>query len=98
MTVPDDGEQMAPSTWTNFYKAISRANFALAVINDLNEEEFPNKTMRQAELRFLRAHSHFMLKLLFNKIPYIKEGLTQEEILQVSNDLPKEELWNTDSR
>lgn len=95
LTIPDDGADMAPSTWTNFYKAISRANFALSVINDLTEEEFPNKTLRQAELRFLRGHSHFMLKLLFNKIPYITEGLSQEEILQISNDLSNEDLWNT---
>ena len=55
----------------------------------------PNKTLRQAELRFLRAHSHFMLKLLFKKIPYIKEGLTQEETAAVSNDVSNDELWNT---
>ena len=95
LTVPDDGGDMGPATWTNFYKAISRANFALAVINDLSEGEFPDKTVRQAELRFLRAHCHFMLKLLFNKVPYIKEGLTQEEIAQISNDVSNEDLWNT---
>ncbi|SDF05409.1 Starch-binding associating with outer membrane [Pricia antarctica] len=95
LTVPDDGGDMAPATWTNFYKAISRANFALSVINDLSEADVPNKTARQAELRFLRGHSHFMLKLLFNKIPYIREGLTQEEIALVSNDVSDEDLWNT---
>lgn len=94
LTIPDDGADMGPSTWTNFYKAISRANFALSVINELTEAEFPNKTLRQAELRFLRGHSHFMLKLLFDKIPYIPEGLSPEEILQISNDLSNEDLWN----
>ena len=95
LTIPDYGDWMAPRTWTNYYKAISRANFALGVINEIPDAEYPNKTIRQAELRFLRGHSHFMLKLLFKKIPYIKEGLTQEEIAAVSNDVPNDELWNT---
>ncbi|WP_026811034.1 RagB/SusD family nutrient uptake outer membrane protein [Arenibacter latericius] len=95
LTIPDFGDWMAPRTWTNYYKAISRANFALTVINDIPDGEYANKTLRQAELRFLRAHSHFMLKLIFKNIPFIKEGLTQEEIAAISNDMPNDELWNT---
>jgi len=93
LTIPDMGDLMAPRTWTNYYKAISRANFALSVINEIPQEEYASKTIRQAELRFLRAHSHFMLKLLFKKIPIITEELSQEEIAQVSNDVPNDELW-----
>lgn len=94
LTIPDMGDAMAPRTWTNYYKAISRANFALGVINDIPLEDYPNKVIRQAELRFLRGHSHFMLKMLFKKIPVITEDLTQEEIAQVTNDVPNDELWN----
>jgi starch-binding outer membrane protein, SusD/RagB family len=94
LTIPDYGDWMAPKTWTNHYKAISRANFAISVINTIPNESYPNKTIRLAELRFLRAHSHFMLKLLFKNIPYITEELNQEEIAKVSNDLPNDELWN----
>ena len=93
-TIADFGDWMLPRTWTNHYKAISRANFALAVINELSEAEFPKKKVRQAELRFLRAHSHFMLKLLFNKVPFITEDLSKEEILKTSNDLSSDALWN----
>ncbi|WP_460543312.1 RagB/SusD family nutrient uptake outer membrane protein [Echinicola sediminis] len=94
LTIPDQGDFMAPRTWTNYYKAISRANFALQVINEIPDADYPNKAIRQAELRFLRAHSHFMLKMLFKKIPYITEELSQEEIAQVSNDIPNDDLWN----
>ena len=94
LTIPDQGDFMAPRTWTNYYKAISRANFALSVINEIPAGEYENSLVRQAELRFLRAHSHFMLKVLFKKIPYITEELTQEEIAQVTNDIPNDELWN----
>ena len=95
LTIADMGDWMAPRTWTDFYKAISRANFALSVINDIPDGEYAQKTTRQAELRFLRAHSHFMLKLIFKKIPYITENLTQEEIGQTSNDVDNDALWNT---
>lgn len=96
LTVADDpSDWMGPRTWTNYYKAISRANFALRVINEIPDAEYANKTLRQAELRFLRAHSHFVLKLLFKKIPYITENLTQEEIILVSNDVDNDALWNT---
>ncbi|MGV3641098.1 MAG: RagB/SusD family nutrient uptake outer membrane protein [Adhaeribacter sp.] len=84
-----------PFTWENFYRAISRANFALRSINNLSETEFPNKVVRQAELRFLRGHSHFMLKMLFKYIPYIDETLSNEQILQVSNRLyANDALWS----
>ena len=95
LTVPDMGDFMAPRTWTDFYKAISRANFALSVINEIPDGEYADKTIRQAELRFLRAHSHFMLKMLFKKIPYITEDLTAEEIALTSNNVDNDALWNT---
>jgi hypothetical protein len=93
-TVPDYGDWMLPRTWTNHYKAISRANFALSVINAIPDADYPLKKVRQGELRFLRAHSHFMLKLLFNKVPFITEDLTQEQILKTSNDLSSDALWD----
>lgn len=93
-TIADFGDWMLPRTWTNHYKAISRANFALSVINAIPDADYPLKKVRQAELRFLRAHSHFMLKLLFNKVPYITEELTQEDILKTSNDLSSDALWD----
>lgn len=96
LTVADDPlDWFGPRTWTNYYSAISRANFALSVINEIPDADYTEKTTRQAELRFLRAHSHFTLKLLFKKIPYITEELTQEDIAQVSNDVSNDDLWNT---
>lgn len=94
LTIPDAGEWMAPTTWENYYKAISRANFALRVIADIPDEEYEEKTERIGELRFLRAHSHFMLKLMFKNIPFITENVSDEEILEVSNDMENNDLWN----
>ena len=94
LTIPDYGDWMTPKTWVNYYKAISRANFALELINETTEATFPKKKIRQAELRFLRAHSHFMLKLLFKKVPYIVETMSADEKAKASNDMTNEALWN----
>ena len=95
LTEADMGDALTPRTWTLYYRAISRANFALSVINEIPDADYPNKAIRQAELRFLRAHSYFMLKLIFNKIPYITEDMTAEEKASTSNDIDNDELWNT---
>lgn len=86
---------MLPYSWENFYKAISRANSALRSLNQLTDEEFAERTTRIAEARFLRGHSHFVLKLLFKYIPYIDETMSNEEILKTSNrEYSNDELWN----
>ncbi len=94
LTQPGITDWMAPRTWTNFYAAISRANRVLGILNNISEEDFPLKTTRQAEMRFLRGHSYFTLKIIFKKIPFITEEMTQEDILQVSNVIDNDELWN----
>ncbi|MFA9391590.1 MAG: RagB/SusD family nutrient uptake outer membrane protein [Prolixibacteraceae bacterium] len=94
LTVPDqDWEHNF--TWENFYWAISRANSALNALNELTEEDMPEIKSRMAEARFLRAHSHFVLKILFKYIPYITEDLTGKDILEASNrKYTNDELWD----
>ncbi|MFC0776384.1 RagB/SusD family nutrient uptake outer membrane protein [Terrimonas alba] len=81
-------------TWKNLFKSISRANVALRAVNALADADFPQKKSRVAELKFLRAHSYFTMKLLYKNIPIFDENATEEEILKVSNDLPNDESWN----
>jgi hypothetical protein len=81
-------------TWQNLFKSIARANVALRAVSVFSEAAFPQKTKRLAELRFLRAHSYFTLKLLYKNIPIFDENMTNEEILKVSNDLGNDESWN----
>ncbi|WP_304234092.1 RagB/SusD family nutrient uptake outer membrane protein [Jiulongibacter sediminis] len=81
-------------TWRNLFKSISRANVALRAVNTLDEASYPQKNIRIAELRFLRAHSYFTMKLLYKNVPIFDETLSDEEILKVSNDLPNDEQWN----
>lgn len=81
-------------TWKNLFKSISRANVALRAVNTLSESNFPNKKVRLAELRFLRAHSYFTMKLLYKNIPLFDETATGDDILKTSNTLSNDEAWN----
>ncbi|OQP56699.1 RagB/SusD family nutrient uptake outer membrane protein [Niastella populi] len=87
-------ESFVSRTWKNLFKSISRANVALRAVNDLTEASFPQKRSRLAELRFLRAHSYFQMKILYKNIPQFDENATSEDILTVSNDLSWEASWN----
>jgi len=81
-------------TWQNLFKSIGRANVALRAVNGLDEAAFTQKKIRQAELRFLRAHSYFTMKRLYKNIPIFDETVSAEDILKVSNDLSNEDSWN----
>src|SRR3982751_4526166 len=77
LTQPQQGDGwMHPYTWEEYYRVISRANVALRSIDNLTDAQFPLKKTRTAELRFLRGHAHFMLKMLFKYIPYVDETLS----------------------
>lgn len=87
-------ESFVSRTWENLFKSVSRANVALRAVNDLSETDFPQKKSRLAELKFLRAHSYFTMKILYKNIPIFDESASSEDILKVSNDLSWEESWN----
>ncbi len=80
--------------WYRNYVAISRANFALSLLNQISEEEMPNKNVRMAEMRFLRGHMHFIQKIIFKMVPYIDETMSPEDISTLSNvKYTNDELW-----
>lgn len=80
--------------WYNCYIAISRANNALRSLNNVSEQDFPNKKIRIGECRFTRGHFYFLLKVLFKSIPYIDETVAIENYGTISNiALSNDELW-----
>jgi hypothetical protein len=90
---PDFGE--LDSFWYISYVGVSRANKALHALEQLNEKDYPLKKERIAEMRFLRGHFYFMLKIMFRNVPYITEDIPVEKYNTISNhDLSNEELWN----
>lgn len=72
--------------WQRLYNCISRANTALQLLNQLDEQTYPLKQQRIAEMRFLRGHGHFLLKQLYKKIVFANdENLSPEEYNNLSN-------------
>jgi hypothetical protein len=87
MTTDEDG---VAGKWEIEYQCISRANQALAI---LNQVDYPEKNARVAEMRFLRANNYFWLKLNFRHVPFIDETIPVADYNKVGNDLTDEELW-----
>jgi len=73
------------ATWTRCYGAISRADVALRALNTMTDAQFPNRTKRIGEMHFLRGHMFFLLKVLFNQVPYFDENASNDVILKTSN-------------
>lgn len=81
--------------WFNSYIAISRVNRAIRNLESISESDFPLKETRIAEMKFLRGHFYFMLKIMFKYVPYITEDIPVEEYGSISNrDLTNDELWD----
>ncbi|MBQ7419884.1 MAG: RagB/SusD family nutrient uptake outer membrane protein [Prevotella sp.] len=78
--------------WARLYNSLSRVNSAIAL---LNESEYNMKQQRLAEMKFLRAYGHFLLKRLFKNIPFvINESMTYDEYNELSNtEYTNDEGW-----
>jgi starch-binding outer membrane protein, SusD/RagB family len=89
---PDFGELDA--LWYQHYVGVSRCNKALRALEQLNEAAYPLKQQRIGEMKFIRGHFYFMLKILYRNVPYITEDIPVENYGQISNTaLNNEELW-----
>ncbi|MGN6639244.1 MAG: RagB/SusD family nutrient uptake outer membrane protein [Mucilaginibacter sp.] len=82
--------------WYQLYVGVARCNTALTLVEAQNVANYPQKTEREAELRFLRGHFYFLLKILFNHIPWIDENIQKSAANYgaVSNvALTSDQLW-----
>ncbi|NLU93157.1 RagB/SusD family nutrient uptake outer membrane protein [Chitinophaga sp. Ak27] len=80
--------------WFRLYVGIGRVNDALARLNKATESAFQQKTVRQAEMRFLRGHYYFLLKELFKYVPYIDEYAPKASYDTISNrTYTSDQLW-----
>ena len=72
--------------WERLYNCISRVNTALAQLEKLDASAYPLKDERVAEMKFLRAYGHFLLKRLYKNIPFVTNpNLTIEDYNNLSN-------------
>ena len=66
--------------WENNYKGINRINTALMYLPKVADMSGEEKTLREGELRFMRAYFYFDLVQHFGPIPLITEGNVTEII------------------
>jgi hypothetical protein len=81
--------------WAQIYNNIARANNALLRLDNIAGSEFPLKTSRQGEMRFLRGNHYFMAKIMWNLVPYIDENVPTSEYIKISNTaMSSDQLWD----
>ena len=72
--------------WQRLYNCISRVNTAIALLDQTDETTYSLKSERIAEMKFLRAYGHFLLKRLYKNIPFVMdEHITTEQYNELSN-------------
>ena len=81
--------------WQRLYNCISRANSALQVLENMDPDAYALRDQRIAEMRFLRAHGHFLLKRLYKYIPFaVDSNLSPEAYNELSNrEYTTDEGW-----
>jgi len=71
--------------WVRLYNSLSRVNSAIALLKE-TDDSYAMKQQRLAEMKFLRAYGHFLLKRLYKNIPFVvNENLTYDEYNELSN-------------
>lgn len=79
--------------WYYCYIGISRANQALAALENKTIEEFPAKDTRSGEMYFIRGHFYFMLKELFGHIPFVDQNTPLDDYDLIPNTMTNDEQW-----
>ena len=71
--------------WVRLYNCISRVNTAIAVLEPM-DSTYTLRDTRLAEMYFLRAYGHFLLKRLYKNIPFVVDAnLSPDEYNALSN-------------
>lgn len=76
--------------WVYLYAGISRVNDAMQRIETFSDADYQaqagvSRKQRLAELRFIRGHFEFILKVLYKYPVYIDETVAKADIVKISN-------------
>jgi len=81
--------------WNNGYAAITRSNYVLSKIDEIDEETISDEARKafKGEALFLRALFYFDMVIGFGDIPLVLDVLSAEEANTVSK-APESEIWS----
>lgn len=80
--------------WLALYEGVRRANVALHALNLVKGMAPGLKAEKIGEMKFLRGHFYFELKIIYNRIPYYGENTVDMKDYYVSNTkYSSAELW-----
>ncbi|WP_203226862.1 RagB/SusD family nutrient uptake outer membrane protein [Confluentibacter flavum] len=71
--------------WVLIYQGVARTNNALRIISQFSIDEYPKKNERIAEMKFVRAHWWFLLKVLF-KYPVLADETISDDDLKLTGN------------
>lgn len=89
----NSGEALLYEFWENNYKGINRANTALMYLPKVMDMTDAEKTVREGELRFMRAYFYFDLVQHFGAIPLTLDG-NVTEIMTDYQRTPVADIYN----
>lgn len=80
--------------WYRLYSGVARANAALKSLDGMDEATYSKKNERIGEMRFLRGHYMFLLKVMFKHIVYVDETIPTTDYTKISNrQYTNDQLW-----
>ncbi|MBB4078755.1 hypothetical protein GGR28_001372 [Lewinella aquimaris] len=85
--------------WKWIYSGISRINDAIRRIQLIDDATYRaeagvDKAQRLAEMRFIRGHYEFILKVLYKYPVFVTEDVPKAEVIEISNrELSDQEGW-----
>lgn len=80
--------------WYRLYSGVARANAALKSLDGMDANTYPQKDERIGEMRFLRGHYMFLLKVMFKHIVYVDETIPTSDYTKISNrQYTNDQLW-----
>lgn len=71
--------------WRTLYAGVSRANDVLRIMSRVNNITANEKSLIEAQVKFLRAHFYFELTIVHGKVPYIDENTENPTIVPNSS-------------
>lgn len=73
--------------WMARYEGVNRANSVLKILPRVKDMSASEKTLAEAEAKFLRGHYYFELRRMFKSVPWVNETTVD---FKVPND---KEIW-----